>query len=73
MPTKQEILEFSLMIEDLTGELKCSHIDAIVHYCEKTGMEIESASSLVSSALKAKIAEEAEELNLLKKSSKLPI
>jgi len=38
-------------------------------------MELELASSLISTALKAKIREEAEELNLLKDStkSKLPI
>jgi hypothetical protein len=36
-------------------------------------MEIEVASTLLTSVLKAKIREEAEEVNLLKKTSKLPI
>jgi hypothetical protein len=36
-------------------------------------MEVDVASLLISNALKAKIREEAQELNLLKKSSKLPI
>jgi hypothetical protein len=36
-------------------------------------MEVDVASSLVSSALKAMIREEAQDLNLLKKSSKLPL
>jgi hypothetical protein len=36
-------------------------------------MEIEVAATLISSALKAKIKEEAQSLNLLKKNSKLPI
>jgi hypothetical protein len=48
-------------------------MDAIVHHCETTGMEIDVASSLISPALKAKIREEAEDLNLMKKSSKLPL
>jgi hypothetical protein len=37
------------------------------------GMEIEVASTLLSSSLKAKIREEAQELNMIKKNSKLPI
>jgi len=36
-------------------------------------MEIEVASTFLTSALKAKIREEAESANLLKKTSKLPI
>lgn len=73
MPTKEEIKNFSLVIEQMALNLKCSKIDAIVHYCQEMGMEIEVASSLLSSNLKAKIREEAEEANLLKKTSKLPV
>lgn len=73
MPTKEEIKNFSLVIEQMALNLKCSKIDAIVHYCQEMGMEIEVASSLLSSNLKAKIREEAEETNLLKKTSKLPV
>lgn len=50
-----------------------THMDAIVHHCEQTGMELDVASSLISSALKEKIREEAQDLNLLKKTSKLPL
>ena len=73
MPTKEEIKNFSLVVEQMALNLKCSKIDAIVHYCQEMGMEIEVASSLLSSNLKAKIREEAEEANLLKKTSKLPV
>ena len=73
MPTKGEIKEFSLMIEELAERLKCNRMDAILHHCKETGLEIEVASTLISSALKAKIRDEAQELNLIKKSSKLPI
>lgn len=73
MPTKNEISEFSDMIGKLSYVLGSSHMDAIVHHCETTGMEINVASSLVSPALKAKIREEAEDLNLMRKSSKLPL
>jgi hypothetical protein len=73
MPTKNEISEFSEMISKLASTLGTTHMDAIVHHCESTGMEIDVASSLISLALKAKIREEAEDLNLMKKSSKLPL
>ena len=73
MPTKEEIKTFSLMIEKLASELNCNRMDAILEHCKDTGLEIEVASTLISTALKAKIKEEAQELNLLKKQSRLPI
>lgn len=73
MPTKTEINEFSEMISKKSVALQCSHMEAIVYHCEETGMEVDVASTLISSALKAKIREEAQDLNLLKKSSKLPL
>jgi hypothetical protein len=73
MPTKDEIQEFSMMIEKLAKEQKLGLMDAICHHCKQSGLEVEMAATLLSSALKAKIKEEAQELNLLKKTSKLPI
>ena len=73
MPTKNEISEFSMKIAEMAEESNLTIMDAIVGYCEKTGMEIDVASTLVSSALKSKLREEAQELNLLKKSARLPI
>lgn len=73
MPTRNEISEFSTKIAEMAEESNLSIMDSIVGYCEQTGMEIDVASTLVSSALKAKLREEAQELNLLKKSAKLPL
>jgi hypothetical protein len=73
MPTRNEISEFSMKVAEMAEESNLTIMDAIVGYCEKTGMEIDVASTLVSSALKSKLREEAQELNLLKKSAKLPI
>jgi hypothetical protein len=73
MPTKDEIKGFSFMIEELAIKLKCSRMDAILQHCKETGLEVEVASTLISLALKSKIREEAQELNLIKKSSKLPV
>ena len=73
MPTKDEILDFSMMIKELSIDKKIGLMDAICHHCKETELEIEVAATLVSSALKAEIKEEAQDLNLLKKTSKLPI
>ena len=73
MPTKNEIQDFSEMIVQFSNLKKMTIMDSILEHCEKTGMEIDLASSLISTALKSKIREEAQELNLLKKNSKLPI
>jgi hypothetical protein len=75
MPNKDEITTFSLHIETIVKEKKVSYMDAVLLYCDNTGLEIELASKLVSGALKSKIKVEAEELHFLPKSNtnKLPI
>lgn len=51
------------------------YMDAIVHYCEKNNLEIESVASIIrsNSKIKAKLQNEAEVLNFLPKTSRLPI
>jgi len=73
MPTKDEIKKFSLMIEELAKETHLTLMDSICHYCSTNEFEIEVAATLISPALKFKIKEEAQELNLIKKTSRLPI
>ena len=73
MPTKDEIREFSMMIKQLSIEKRIGLMDAICHHCKESGLEIEVSATLLSAALKAKIKLEAQDLNLLKKTSKLPI
>lgn len=54
---------------------KVSFMDAVLLYCDVTGMEVEVAGSLIKSSakLKARIQMDAEELHFLPKTSKLPI
>lgn len=73
MATREEMHEFALVIEDIVCSTDYNYIEAIVEYCNKTGMEIEVASTLISKALKDKIAEDARNLNLLPKISQLPL
>jgi hypothetical protein len=73
MPTKDEMLKFAMEIDRIVSETDYNHIEAIVEYCKNTGMEIEVASTLVNSNLKFKLETDAQDLNLLPKSSRLPI
>lgn len=74
MPTKDEVNTFSINIETLVEKKQIPYMDAIIMHCENTGLEVELAAKLISTALKAKIQIEAEELNFLPKSNttKLP-
>lgn len=73
MPTKEEVQKFSMMIDKMSSEFNTSIIDTLTHHCESSGLEIEVASTLISSALKGKILEEAQENNLIKRTSRLPV
>lgn len=68
MDRREEIVAFSIAIEELALTKNCSHLDAIMLYCEQTGLEVDLAAKLVSVSLRAKIKIEAEDLNLIQRS-----
>jgi hypothetical protein len=71
--TKEEKNNFSIEIEKLASQLNISYMETITYYCDKTGLEVEMAGSLVNDVLKAKIRHEAQNLRYLPRTSKLPI
>jgi hypothetical protein len=74
MPTKDEMNNFAKIIDDVVSKTDYTYIEAIIEHCNKTGMEIEVAASLINSNLKSKIENDALDRNLLKeKSSRLPL
>ena len=74
MPTKDEMAKFAKSIESLVASTDYNYIEAIVEYCQLTGLEIEIAASLINSNLKSKIEANAMDNNMLKeKGSRLPI
>ena len=86
MPSQQKIEEaigkkfvskekFTENIEKFVQETGMTYIDAIVEYCDRNNIEVESVSKLITRPLKEKIRYEATELNYLKKTSlaKLPL
>ena len=67
--------KFAEEIEQIVLNTSMNYIDAIVDYCEKNNIDVESVGKLVSKPLKDKIKCDAMELNYLKKTSraKLPL
>jgi len=67
--------KFSSDIEDFVKVHHLTYIDAIVEYCEKNNIDIDTVNKLISKPLKEKLRYEATELNYLKKTShaKLPL
>ena len=69
----QTSAEFYTKIVKLVEDTKLSYMDAVLHYFDQNNMEPETAAQLVNTKLKAQIREEAEVLNFLPKTAKLPL
>jgi hypothetical protein len=65
--------KFSKMIESTVRELRMSHMDAIIHLCEKHNIEVEDCRKYVSNVVKEKLEVEAMNLNFFPKSNELPV
>ena len=67
---------FAMEIERIVQrEEDMNYIDAIVHFCEENGIEVESVSKIISKPLKEKIKCDAQQLNFMKRTTraKLPL
>ena len=71
----KSIRDFQREVESLAFEKRIEFMEAVILYCEQTGMEIEVAGQLIktSAKMKAKIQDEVEALNYFPKTTKLPI
>jgi hypothetical protein len=67
-------IKFVQEIEKLVLEKGYDYIDAVVSYCKTNNIEIESAASIIktSSKIKSRVRLEGENLNILKKTVRLP-
>ena len=57
-------------VEKVAFENEMNYIDAIVFYCEKNEIEIESVPKLISKPLKEKLKYDAQKLNFMKRTSR---
>ena len=60
---------FTSAVEKAVLDKKMSYMDAVVKYCGDNDIDTASVGPLVNKVLKEKIKEEAENLNLVEKSS----
>jgi hypothetical protein len=67
--------EFSLKIEEIVKQKRCSYMDAVVLFCDDNEIDTSTIKPLISKSLKEKIKLEAIDLKLLKEKSsgKLPV
>jgi len=65
--------KFTRMIEETVVKTKLSHIDAVVHLCEKNNLEVEDVKKYISEPIKEKIEAEARRLNFLPRGNELPL
>jgi hypothetical protein len=70
-------IKFSYIIEKIVLNEKLNYIEAIIHYCEKESIEVESISKLMTKPLKEKLKVDATNLNFMKNvgasKAKLPL
>ena len=66
--------QFATDIESMRRNGQLEYVDAIVSWCEKNGVEVEYAASIVKKdpVLRSKLQVEAEDKNIVKKTAKLP-
>jgi hypothetical protein len=67
--------DFVVEIEMIVKDKNCEYIDAIMIYCGRNNIEVETIADLIkhNSVLKAKLQIEAENMNMMKKTNRLPI
>ena len=66
-------IDISLDIEKMVSEKKITYMEAVLLYTEDIDGEIEMVSKLLNKSIKDKIEYEAQELNMLKRTGKLPL
>mgnify|MGYP006250780789 FL=1 len=64
---------FTIEIENIAKGKQITHMEAVLWYCKKEGIEPDSVSYLISKGLKEKIEANARELNFLPRQAQLPI
>ena len=65
--------QYNIEIEKLVERTSMSYLDAMLYHAEENGLESETVAGLINVKTKTKLREEAEKLNFMPKTSKLPI
>ena len=65
--------QYNIEIEKLGEKTSMSYLVAMLYHAEENGLESETVAGLINVKTKTKLREEAEKLNFMPKTSKLPI
>ena len=69
------VQDFLQKIEQIADEKRMEVLDAVLYYCEQTGLELETAAELIrkNAKFKARVRQDAENAGYFPKTAKLPI
>ena len=65
--------QYNIEIEELVEKTNMSYLDAMLYHADENNLESETVAGLINIKTKNKLREEAEKLNFMPKTSKLPI
>lgn len=67
--------DFLRDVEEIVYESGTDYVDAVLDYCARNGVEVETAAAMVrkSESLRSKLQREAEDLRLIPRTAKLPV
>ena len=66
-------IDLNLTIENIVQEKELSYMDAVLYHAQTLELEPEAMAKMLNQSIKDKIEVEAQSLNMLKKTSKLPL
>ena len=66
-------IDMNLKIEEVVQKTDISYMDAVLEYAVNAGIEPEAMAKMLNQSIKDKIEVEAQGLNMLKRTAKLPI
>ena len=66
-------IDLNLTIEELVKDKELSYMEAVLHHAQMLEYEPEAMAKMLNQSIKDKIEVEAQSLNMLKKTSKLPL
>ena len=66
-------IDLNLTIEQIVKDTELSYMDAVLDYAKNSEIEPEAMAKMLNQSIKDKIEVEAQSLNMLKKTAKLPI
>ena len=66
-------IDLNLTIESIVQDKELSYMDAVLYHAQSLEIEPEAMAKMLNQSIKDKIEVEAQGLNMLKKTAKLPI